>query len=116
MMAGIWPFKKQAAEPKGPKIVEYDRSEDTASETLADRSHVEDAEYKAALNLLTDPHLGAPEAGEAVGKVVVELDGSESSNFEKSDDGYYYRKNSDGSFDPKPHTINDDGTFSPYTA
>ena len=115
-MAGIWPFKKQAAEPKGPKIVEYDGSEDTASETLADRSHVEDAEYKAALDILTNPHLGVPEAGEAVGKVVVELDGTESSNFEKSDDGYYYRKNSDGSFDPNPHTINDDGSFSPYIA
>ena len=116
MMAGIWPFKKQAAEPKGPKIVEYDGSEDTASETLADRSHVEDAEYKAALDILTNPHLGVPEAGEAVEKVVVELDGTESSNFEKSDDGYYYRKNSDGSFDPNPHTINDDGSFSPYIA
>ncbi len=115
-MAGIWPFKKQAAEPKGPKIVEYDGSEDTASETLADRSHVEDAEYKAALDILTNPHLGVPEAGEAVGKGVVELDGTESCNFEKSDDGYYYRKNSDGSFDPNPHTKNVDGSFSPYIA
>mgnify|MGYP000161189124 CR=1 FL=1 len=115
MMARIWPFKKKAAEPEGLKVVEYDGSEDTASETLADRSHVEDDQFKAALDLLTNPHLGAPEGGEATGSTVVEVDGSEKSNFEKSEDGYYYRKNSDGSFDPKAHTKNDDGTYSPYS-
>lgn len=115
-MAGIWPFKKKAAEPEGPKVVEYDRSEDTAGETLSDRSHVEADQYKAALDLLTDPHLGTPEAGESVSQKVVETDGSESSNFEKSEDGYWYRKNSDGSFDPQPHIQNEDDSFSPYSA
>ena len=96
MMAGIWPFKKQAAEPKVPKIVEYDGSEDTASETLADRSHVEDAEYKAALDILTNPHLGVPEAGEAVEKGSLESDGTRSRNVEKSDDGSGERQKTAG--------------------
>jgi len=50
-----------------------------------------------------------------VAKTVVDVDGSKDSNFEQSEDGYWYRKNSNGSFDPQAHVQNDDGSFSPYS-
>ena len=60
-MPPFWPFKRsKSGEDEGPRTVEYDRDENTA-ETLADRSHVEDEGYQAAMNLLENPHLGAPE-------------------------------------------------------
>ena len=60
-MAVKWPFSKNPTEPrqvKQPdkrKIVEYERKPDDSSEgKVADRSHLEDAAFKAAMALLGD--------------------------------------------------------------
>ena len=58
-MALKWPFGKKGAEPRQAKIpkkrrvVEYERKPDrSAEETMADRSHLDDKGFKAAMALL----------------------------------------------------------------
>ena len=60
-MASKWPFAKKSTEPrqvKQPdkrKIVEYERKPDVSPEKkMADRSHLEDADFKDAMALLGD--------------------------------------------------------------
>ncbi len=128
-MAGIWPFKKKAAEAETQKIVTYSKDDHHAEEIMADRSHIEDDQYQAALDLLTKPHLGGEQGGESAKSEVVEskqdeqavdiLDtdmGTTSENqYEQSDDGYWYLKKEDGSFDPVAYVKAEDGSFSPYS-
>ena len=124
-MPPFWPFKRsKSGEGEGPGTVEYDRDEDTA-ETLADRSHVEDEGYQAAMNLLENPHLGAPAQGEAVSQTIVEADETlvapavserDPARYTKSGDSYWYYQNEDGTYEPEPHVKNPDGTFTPYSA
>ena len=123
-MPPFWPFKRsKSGEDEGPGTVEYDRDEDTA-ETLADRSHVEDEGYQAAMNLLENPHLGAPAQGEAVAQIIVEADETfvapavserDPARYTKSGDSYWYYQNEDGTYEPEPHVKNPDGTFTPYS-
>ncbi len=129
VMAGIWPFKKKAAEAEPQKIVTYSKDDDHAEEIMADRSHIEDDQYQAALDLLTNPHLGKESSGEIAESEVVEneqdgetVDLLESvsasateEEYEQSDDGYWYIKKEDGSFDPTAYVKADDGSFSPYS-
>ncbi len=123
-MPPFWPFKRsKSGEDEGPGTVEYDRDEDTA-ETLADRSHVEDEGYQAAMNLLENPHLGAPAQGEVVSQTIVEAEetfveqvGSERdpARYSQSGDSYWYYQNEDGTYEPEPHVKNADGSFAPYS-
>lgn len=128
-MAGIWPFKKKAAEAEKQKITTYSKDDHHAEEIMADRSHIEDDQYQAALDLLTKPHLGEESGGEVVKSEVVAtkqneetvdlLDtvsaGATENNYEQSGDGYWYLKKDDGSFDPTAYVKSDDGSFSPYS-
>ena len=124
MMPPFWPFKRrEAGEDEVPKTVDYDREEDTA-ETMADRSHVEDKGYQSAMDLLINPHLGAPDQGEAVAQTIVEPDEhtkaesateQDSARYTQSGDGYWYFQNEDGSYAPEAHVKNDDGTFTAYS-
>ncbi len=128
-MAGIWPFKKKAAEAEGQKIVTYSKDDHHAEEIMSDRSHIEGDQYQAAIDLLTNPHLGKESAGEVVKTEVVDTQQNEEIvdlvdtvgggielEYEQSDDGYWYLKNADGSFDETAYVKSEDGSFSPYSA
>jgi len=113
-MGGFWPFKKKPPEPEGQKIVTYSADDNSAEELLSDRSHIEDEQYKAALDLLTKPHIELPDGGDP--SIVKVLDSTSSDGeFVQSDDGYWYRMKEDGTFNPKPYIKNDDGDFSEYS-
>ena len=129
VMAGIWPFKKKSAEAEKQKIVTYSKDDHHAEEIMADRSHIEDDQYQAALDLLTKPHLGKESSGEVAKSEVVETEqdketvdllgtvsaGATENNYEQSSDGYWYLKKDDGSFDSTAYVKDDDGSFSPYS-
>jgi len=140
-MGGIWPFKKKSVEAEGQKIVTYSKDDDNAEKIMTDRSHIEDDQYQAALDLLTKPHLGKESSGEVVPTKVVESpqnqetvdllatvsdaeseaeSGAESEDeseaeYEESSDGYWYLKNDDGTFEETAYVKGDDGSFSPYS-
>tara|TARA_B100000949_G_C14082397_1_gene366413 strand:- start:82 stop:453 length:372 start_codon:yes stop_codon:yes gene_type:complete len=122
-MPPFWPFKRKSVQESGPVPVDYVREEDTA-ETMADRSHVDNEGYQAAMSLLDNPHLGAPEQGAAVTQTVMEYGQTSAEQvvserdpvrYTQSDDSYWYYKNDDGSYQPEPHIKNDDGSFTPYS-
>lgn len=141
-MGKLWPFKKKAAEAEAPEIVTYERGDTHADEILSDRSHVEDEQYKAALDLLTNPHLGGEPGGEITEKVILEADEdtpdllnlagvprgqptpqptpkSDTDGgdiYVQSGDGYWYRIKSDGSYDSTAHSKDDGGSYKPYRA
>ena len=141
IMGGIWPFKKKSVEAEGQKIVTYSKDDDNAEKIMTDRSHIEDDQYQAALDLLTKPHLGKESSGEVVPTKVVESpqnqetvdllatvsdaeseaeSGAESEDeseaeYEESSDGYWYLKNDDGTFEETAYVKGDDGSFSPYS-
>jgi hypothetical protein len=128
-MGGIWPFKKKSPEAEGQKIVTYSKDDDNAEEILTDRSHIEDDQYQAALNLLTNPHLGEESSGEVAPNKVVESrqneetvdllatvsDADSEAEYEESSDGYWYLRNDDGSFEDTAYVQEEDGSFSPYS-
>ncbi|MBO58063.1 MAG: hypothetical protein CMA77_03595 [Euryarchaeota archaeon] len=115
-MGGFWPFKKKPPETEGQKIVTYSADDNSSEELLSDRSHIEDEQYKAALDLLTKPHIEMPDGGDP--SVVEVLNSDTSSNLEyvQSDDGYWYLKKEDGTFDPQPYLKNKDGSYSKYSS
>ena len=117
-MRRLWPFKKKAAEPEGQKVVTYNRDDSHAEGVLSDRSHVEDDDYKAALDLLTKPHLGGEAGKEIISQTVIESDDDNEAemDYQQGTDGYWYMKNSDGSFEPTAYIKGDDGSFAPYSA
>ena len=132
-MPPIWPFRKKAvvAVPTAAGVVEYHRGGDGESEAaLADRSHVEDSDYQAAMDALSQPHLGTPEAGQAapttltgnsiptteVGENIPLPKPQADEQWVKNHDGYWYRKKADGSFEATAHVENSSGEKVPYSA
>lgn len=127
-MGGIWPFKKKSVEAEGQKIVTYSKDDHHAEEIMTDRSHIESDQYQAALDLLTHPHLGGESSGAAAETNVVESPRNEETvdlletvsgdelggEYEMSDDGYWYLKNDDGTFEKTAYVKAVDGSFSPY--
>jgi hypothetical protein len=128
-MGSIWPFKKKSPEAEGQKIVTYSKDDRHAEEIMTDRSHIEDDQYQAALDLLTNPHLSGESSGVVAETKVVESPQNEETvdlletisddepegEYEVSDDGYWYLKNDDGTFEETAHVKADDGSFSPYS-
>lgn len=122
-MGGIWPFKKKSVEAEGQKIVTYSKDDHQAEEIMTDRSHIEDDQYQAALDLLTKPHLGGESSGADAETNVVDSpqnegtvsDDESEGEYEESDDGYWYLKNDDGTFEETAHVKAEDGSFSPYS-
>lgn len=122
-MGGIWPFKKKSVEAEGQKIVTYSKDDHQAEEIMTDRSHIEDDQYQAALDLLTKPHLGGESSGAAAETNVLDSSQNEGTvsddelegEYEESDDGYWYLKNDDGTFEETAHVKAEDGSFSPYS-
>ena len=135
-MPPFWPFKKKEPvaqiQEKAPAPIVYKRGEDPHA-----RGGIEtDAgAYKDALALFgggskkvekaTDQsvHYDGVTAdstpAEATENDTQKADGSEAEpeafTWVHHTDGYHYKRNSDGSFSPTPHTKNEDGTYSPYS-
>ena len=104
-MAGIWPFKKKVADETDVRqVIEYDSGNEEQEQLLADRSHIEDNQFKAALDVLNKPHLDKQGDGK----------GEKEKKFEQSEDGYWYLRKDDGSFDPTPYIKGEDGSFKPF--
>lgn len=139
-MAGLWPFKKKSPPRKEAEVITYTKNDTHAEEILSDRSHVEDDQFKAALDLLTKPHLGGEAGGEIIQKTVIDVgeetpdllqtgvpegapapestataSSPDEGEFEQSGDGYWYRKKADGSYDPEAYVKQEDGSFTPYS-
>jgi hypothetical protein len=102
----VWPFKKKEAETEEtpPENVSYQRSSNTASELIADTSHTEAADFQAAMALFSGD---TPEKSSDT-KI-------EDFTWIAHDDGYHYKKNSDGSFQKTPHTKDGEGNYAPYS-
>jgi hypothetical protein len=123
-MPPIWPFKKKAVavQPTAPDVVEYQRGGDGEAEAaLADRSHVEDSSFQAAMDALSQPHLGSPEAGKPaqateVGENIPLPKPQSGEQWVKNADGYWYRKQADGSFEATAYVENSSGEKVPYSS
>ena len=107
-MTPLWPFKKKAvAEEQPPAPIAYDRNDDSAAKILSDTAHTDSQDYKAAMATLSNPTLEAPaEQASAVPE----------KEYIQSNDGYWYLKRADGSFEPEAYVKNEDGTFQPFSA
>lgn len=107
-MPPLWPFKKKAvADEQPPAPIAYDRNNDHAAEILADTSHTDSQDYKAAMAALSNPHL--EETTEQTPAVPEK-------EYVQSNDGYWYSKKADGSFEPEVYVKNEDGTYRLYSA
>ena len=102
----VWPFKKKEAEIEQgpPEKVSYQRSDDTASALLTDKSHTEAADYQAAMALFSSSDSNTATKATDVPFTWV-----------SHDDGYHYKKNSDGSFQETPYVIDEKGNYIPYS-
>ena len=102
----VWPFKKKEAEIEQPppENISYQRSDDTASELLSDTSHTEAADYQAAMALFS-----SSDSDNAPKETDVPF------TWVSHDDGYHYKKNSDGSFQETPYVIDEKGNYIPYS-
>jgi len=106
-MTPLWPFKKKAvAEEQSPAPISYDRNDDSAAKILSDTAHTDSQDYKAAMAALSNPHLEAPTEQTST---VPEKE------YVQSNDGYWYLKKADGSFEPETYVKNEDGTYRPYS-
>ncbi len=103
-----WPFRRREPVDTGFEEVGYTGEEDT-EDTLADRSHVESEEFQNAMAILTASTETAP-AGEPAPKP-----GEGEGGWVDNNDGYWYWKKADGTFDPTPHIKRPDGSMEPYT-
>ena len=57
-MVPPWPFKKKSKESEeSPAPVAYELGDDSSAKALADKSHVENNDFKAAMAALSTPHL-----------------------------------------------------------
>ncbi len=135
-MPPFWPFKKK--EPTAqldeapPAPIVYKRGEDpNARRDVATDSGA----YKDALALFG----GGSQDVEAASDQSVHYDGVTAASSESAEsalttpdvetpveekeaftwvhhtDGYHYKRRADGSFEPTAHTMNEDGTYSPYS-
>ena len=141
-MPPFWPFKKKAVvaevdeAPPAPMV--YKRGEDPHARTEVPS----DAEaYKDALALFGDgsqtvkaatdqsvhydgvtasDEPASPSEGESP-STVDSSDNAENSPVEEDvtwihhTDGYHYKQRADGSFEPTPYTLGEDGSYQPYS-
>ncbi len=110
-MAPPWPFKKKSQErEESPSPIAYELGDDSSAKTLADKSHVESSDFKAAMAALSTPHLETTPSDSADSSPSEES----ASVHVQSSDGYWYLQAPDGTFDPTPHIKLEDGSFKPY--
>ena len=128
-----WPFRRRKPVPTGFDTVEYTAEEDTEA-TLSDRSHIVDGDFQKALMQLKGVSLY--DSGQAVTQTVVESEviheaalgdlmetaaalveetsGEDEGEWIYNNDGYWYLRKADGSFDDTPHIKKPDGSMKPF--
>ena len=123
-MAPLWPFgkKKQPLmldEPE-PEPIVYRKDTDSSQEVLADNSHRESVDYKAAVSLFGNGDTTVKRAEEqsqyyeGIVDAAVPNASAPQHTWIHHTDGYHYKQFSDGAFDSQPHQKNPDGTYTPY--
>ena len=111
-MAPPWPFKRKSKElEESPAPVAYELGDDSSAKALADKSHVENNDFKAAMAALSTPHLNTEIP--VINELSVQSEDKVSVHVQSSD-GYWYLKAPDGSFGSIPFIKLEDGTFKPY--
>lgn len=130
-MAPLWPFKKKEPvaeldeEPPAPVV--YKRGEDphTRPSVSTDAAAYQDAlalfgggshEVEAATDLAAE-YDGVTE-DTTVSSAVKRTESSETDDtvtWVHHTDGYHYKQHPDGTFEPTPHVLNKDGTYTPYS-
>ncbi|MCP2505159.1 MAG: hypothetical protein NLN65_07690 [Candidatus Poseidoniaceae archaeon] len=123
-MAPIWPFgkKKQLLmldEPE-PEPIIYRKNTENAEEVLADTSHRESVDYKAAVSLFGNGDTTVKRAEEQSQFYEGLVDSSQLSQAAETftwvhhTDGYHYKQFTGGAFDPVAHQKSADGIYTPY--
>ena len=123
-MAPLWPFGKKKEplmldEPE-PEPIVYRKNAEETEESLADTSHRESVDYKAAVSLFGNGVTTVKRAEEQSQFYEGLVDSSslpeasEEFTWVHHTDGYHYKQLSSGTFDPVAHQKNADGTYTPY--
>lgn len=129
-MAPIWPFKKKQevleVDEEPPPTISYKKGEDPNARPAT--TTVDASAYKDALALFgggssnveaaSDQSVNYDGVAEPTGTSTVAEESQpvreESFTWVHHTDGYHYKKNADGSFEPTPHSKNADGSYVPY--
>ena len=123
-MSPLWPFGKKK-EPEMldepvPQTVVYKKGSAETQEVLADTSHRESVDYKAAVSLFGNGDTTVKRAEEqsqyyeGIVDAAVPNVSAPQHTWIHHTDGYHYKQFSDGAFDSQPHQKNPDGTYTPY--
>ena len=137
-MAPVWPFKKKEAvavldeEPPAPMV--YKRGEDPNArpEVTSDQAAYKDAlalfgggsqtveaasDQSALYDGVTAESASVSEPSDPVAEepITPTKDDAPSFTWVHHTDGYHYKQNADGSFEPTPHVRQADGTYAPYS-
>ena len=123
-MAPLWPFgkKKQPLmldEPE-PEPIMYRKNTEATEEVLADTSHRDSVDYKAAVSLFGNGDTTVKRAEEQSQFYEGLVDSStlpvaaETFTWVHHTDGYHYKQLESGAFDPVPHEKSADGAYTPY--
>ena len=126
MTPPFWPFKSKKPDEEilpESKIIEYGVSETNETEKfLEDRSHLEDENYKLAMEKLVSNSTEEPNSADFDKEIVEDAAISNQTALdeagdwvENEDDGYWYRKMNDGNWDPVAYVKLEDGSFKPYS-
>ena len=83
--------------------VAYDRDDTSSENTLSDTSHLDNSDFKSAMDTLAIPHLSNEQKKQNTIEYV------------QNDDGYWYLKKVDGTFEETAYLKNVDGTYQPVT-
>jgi hypothetical protein len=137
-----WPFRRREPVKTGYDEIEYTAEEDT-DQTLSDRSHIEDEAFQGALATLTgspdadqspvvktevvadERVVKAAELGSLIdtASMIVatstEADpnpGEDDGEWVDNNDGYWYWRKEDGTFDETPHIKRPDGGMEAYSS
>ena len=124
VMPPFWPFGKKKEpemldEPE-PLTVVYRKGAVETQEVLADNSHRESVDYKAAVSLFGNGEATVKRAEEQSQFYEGIVDAATPTvtapeyTWNHHTDGYHYKRFTDGAFDSQPHQKNPDGTYSPY--
>ena len=129
-MAPIWPFKKKQEvleiDEEAPPTISYKKGEDPNARpatTTVDASAYKDAlalfgEGSSNVEAASDQSVNYDGVAEPAGNLTVAKESQpvkeESFTWVHHTDGYHYKKNTDGSFEPTPHSKNADGSYVPY--
>ena len=126
-MAPIWPFRRSRKTEdsfvdSAPEPIVYRKDQEVHTEKHKTTLQRDENAYKDALALFgggdtsVSPSGNVADAYDGATESVPLLTPSTSGTYEwvRHTDGYYYKKTSDGQFEPTPYVKNDDGSYTAY--